>query len=100
MDLSGLEKGKFIKRREYLKMGHQEYVHIFPNNLYQIPDGKYIVFTSQIKNEEADFSCYRDHCDVLLFFFSVVKRQYAVKSMSICGTKVSKMRQVSLKIHE
>ncbi len=32
--------------------------------------------------------------------FSVVKGQYAVQAMSICGTKVSKMRQVSLKIHE
>lgn len=56
LDMGGLEEGKFIKRREYLKMEHQNYVHISTDNLYRIPAGKYIVFTLQIKNEEADFS--------------------------------------------
>ncbi len=56
LDMAGLEAGKFIKRREYLKMEHQEYAHISPDNLYQIPAGTYILFTVQIKNEEADFS--------------------------------------------
>ena len=56
LDMGGLEKGKFIKRREYLKMEDQNYVHISPDNLYRIPSGRYIVFTLQIKNEEADFS--------------------------------------------
>lgn len=56
LDMGGLEKGKFIKRREYLKMEHQAYTHISPDDLYRIPAGNYIVFTLQIKNEEADFS--------------------------------------------
>lgn len=55
MDIDGLEKGRFIKRREYLKMEHQEYAHISPEHLYRIPAGNYIVFTLQIRNEEADF---------------------------------------------
>ena len=37
-------------------MGHWDYTHIFPDNLYRIPAGRYVVFTLQIKNEEADFS--------------------------------------------
>ena len=56
LDIDGLEKGRFIKRREYLKMEHQEYAHISPEHLYRIPAGNYIVFTLQIRNEEANFS--------------------------------------------
>lgn len=56
LDIGGLEKGKFIKRREYLKMEHLDGTHISPDNLYRIPAGNYIVFTLQIKKEEADFS--------------------------------------------
>lgn len=63
LDIDGLEKGRFIKLREYLKMGHQDYTHISPDNLYRIPAGKYIVFTLQIKNEEADFSPLLDWID-------------------------------------
>ena len=39
-NITGLEKGRFIKRREYLKMEHPDYVHISPDNLYQIPSRK------------------------------------------------------------
>lgn len=56
LDLDGLEKGQFIKRREYLKLEHTDYTFVSADNLYHIPSGKYIVFTLQIKNEEADFS--------------------------------------------
>ena len=56
LDMDGLERGEFIKRREYLKIEHQNYTHISPDNLYRIPAGKYIVFTLQIRNEKADFS--------------------------------------------
>lgn len=56
LDMDGLEKGKFIKRREYLKLEHQNNLHSSSNHLYRIPAGTYIVFTLQIKNEQADFS--------------------------------------------
>lgn len=56
LDMCGMEKGKFIKSREYLKMEHQDYAHISPDNLYRIPAGRYIVFTLHIRNEKADFS--------------------------------------------
>ena len=56
LDMGGLKQGKVIKCREYLKLGHQEYTHISPENLYRIPAGTYLVFTLQIRNEEADFS--------------------------------------------
>ena len=56
LDLDGLEKGKFIKRREYLRIEHLDHVHLSPDAIYQIPAGKYIIFNLQINHEEADFS--------------------------------------------
>ena len=32
----GLEKGKFIKRREYLRIEHLDHVHLSPDAIYQI----------------------------------------------------------------
>ena len=56
LDLDGLEKGKVIKRREYLKLEHLDHAPVSPEHLYRIPAGEYVVFTLQIRNEEADFS--------------------------------------------
>lgn len=56
LDLNGLERGKFIKRREYLKLEHPDDACVSPEHLYRIPAGRYLVFTLQIRNEEADFS--------------------------------------------
>lgn len=56
LDLDGLARGKFIKRREYLKLEHLEQASVAPEALYRIPAGKYVVFTLQIRNEEAGFS--------------------------------------------
>ena len=63
LDMDAIREGRFIKRREYLKMSDSLYAHIPPENLYKLPAGKYIVFTLQIKNEQADFKPLYDWTD-------------------------------------
>ena len=56
IDMEQIKAGKFMKQREYLKTGEQDYSHVAPENLYTLPKGKYAVFILHIMDENADFS--------------------------------------------
>lgn len=55
IDMAKMREGKFIRQREYLKIGEHDYRHVAPENLYILPKGKYAVFILHITDESADF---------------------------------------------
>lgn len=51
-----LLEGRVVKERGYLKLDTQDHAYISQENLFEIPEGNYILCTLQIKNETVDFS--------------------------------------------
>lgn len=55
LDVGEMENGKFIKQREYLKIGESKFSNVNPENLLTLPPGEYAVFILHISGENADF---------------------------------------------
>lgn len=58
LDIGEMQNGKFIKQREYLKIGKNDFSYVHPENLLTLPAGEYAVFILHIKEENADFQTF------------------------------------------
>ena len=56
LDMEAIPDGKFVKRREYLKMEQNVGLTIPDENRFVLPGGPYAVFTLHIQDEKTDFS--------------------------------------------
>lgn len=55
LDFDKMQNGKFIKQREYLKIGRNDFPNVNPKNLLTLPAGEYAVCILHIQGENANF---------------------------------------------